>query len=66
MADPAQRDLIHKVNNLLTVIYTQVEVGRSQDSRDAALQALEQIQKAAEATVPFVRDARAALPESEA
>lgn len=59
MSGSARAELIHKVNNLLSVIYTQVEVGRSQATADGALAALEEIQRAAEATVPFVRRAAA-------
>jgi hypothetical protein len=58
MGDP-HRDLIHKVNNLLSVIYTQVEVGRASSSHQEALEAMEHIQRAAESTVPYVRRAAA-------
>lgn len=60
MADPVQRELIHKVNNLLTVIYTQVALGRASEHYQGAVDALEQIQRTAEATVPYIRAATTA------
>jgi len=63
MSEAAQRELVHKVNNLLSVIYTQVEVGRSQGTLETAMAALEQIQRTAEATLPFVR--RATVPAAD-
>ena len=57
MSEEAQRELVHKVNNLLSVIYTQVEVGRSQGTLEAAMSALSQIQRTAEATLPYVKRA---------
>jgi hypothetical protein len=65
MSGRAQRELIHKVNNLLSVIYTQVEVGRAAETREAALTALERILRVAQATVPFVRAGRAELDGGE-
>ena len=62
MSRTAQRELVHKVNNLLAVIYTQAaaDAGRSQECGNAT-DALSQILAAAESTVPFVRRAQAEL-----
>lgn len=61
MSGHATKELIHKVNNLISVIYTQCEVGGSRESIEEARVAFGLIQRAAEATLPFVKDARAEL-----
>ncbi|MCA8957151.1 MAG: hypothetical protein KDC87_13840 [Planctomycetes bacterium] len=59
MVEQTQRELVHKVNNLIGVILTQAEVARAAGDLAAARSALEFITRAAEATIPFVRAVQA-------
>jgi len=52
------RELVHKVNNLLTVIYTQVAVGKSAGTFEEALKSMEIIERAAQETEKAVARAR--------
>ena len=58
MAGTTDRNLVHKVNNLIAVIYTQVAVGKSAATHDGAVQALEIIERAAQETEKVVHAAR--------
>jgi len=58
MTDQPTRQLIHGVNNLLAVIYSQVAVARAEGTPDAAHQALEFIEQAAQKTEQVVRQLR--------
>ncbi len=53
-------ELIHKVNNLLAVIHTQVGVSRAAESFEVARDALEMIDRCAEETGKTVRRVREA------
>lgn len=68
MSDRAAAELIHKTNNLLAVIYTQVAVGRQalEQGQTASVEAaLTQIMDCAESTQVFVKSAAEALRRSE-
>ena len=54
----AERELIHQVNNLLGVIYTQVAVVRATGSMESAQRALELIERAARDTGVVVERSR--------
>ncbi len=56
MAGTTDRKLVHKVNNLITVIYTQVAVGKSAGTYEEAMKALEIIERAAQETEKVVHD----------
>lgn len=57
--DPdAHRALIHQINNLLGVIYTQAAVARVEGSAEKALEALDLIERAALETGEVVKRAR--------
>lgn len=53
-----RRDLVHQINNLLAVIYSQVGAARAARTEAAALTALELIQQAAERTAERVHQLR--------
>lgn len=59
MTPEAARELIHKVNNLLAVIHTQVAVAKVAGTPEAAREALAQIERAATTTGEVVKRARA-------
>ena len=50
--------LVHRVNNLLAVIHTQIEVAEARATQEAALAALQSIRPAAETTEDTVRRVR--------
>ena len=58
MAGTTDRNLVHKVNNLIAVIYTQVAVAKSAATHDGAMQALQIIERAAQETDQVVRAER--------
>ncbi len=58
MAGTTDRDLVHKVNNLIAVIYTQAAVGKSAGTHADAVKALEIIERAAQETEKLVHAAR--------
>ncbi len=66
MASSSSRELIHKVNNFLAVVYTQVAVGKAGGSLEAAHQALDYIQRAAEDAAVVVKQAVKEQREQEA
>ena len=57
MAESSVPELIHKVNNLLAVIYAQTAAARSAGTLDAFAAALASIEKTAESTRAVVRAA---------
>ena len=58
----ATRELLHQVNNLLAVIQTQIEVARALQTTEAAISALESIDKAAQSTQKRMKELRAGNP----
>ena len=58
----ATRELLHQVNNLLAVIQTQIEVARALQTTEAAISALESIDKAAQSTQRRMQEFRAGKP----
>lgn len=52
------RELVHKVNNLIGIVYTQTAVARASDEREPALRALELIETAAQETAEIVQRCR--------
>jgi len=60
MDESAGREVIHKVNNLLTVIYTQAAVARAAGTLAAHERALASIESSAQATTEVLAAARRA------
>ena len=58
MSGTTDRELVHKVNNLIAVVYTQVAVAKAGGSREEAVKALEVIERAAQETEKVVRGLR--------
>ena len=58
MAGSLDRELVHKINNLIAVIYTQVAVGKNAGTYEGALQSMEIIERAAQETEQVVARAR--------
>ena len=58
MSGTTDRELVHKVNNLIAVVYTQVAVAKAGGSREEAVTALDVIERAAQETEKVVRRAR--------
>lgn len=58
MTGTTNRELIHKINNLITVIYTQVALGKSAGTYEEALKSMEIIERAAQETEKVVARAR--------
>ncbi|MHC4812340.1 MAG: hypothetical protein ACYTFN_04515 [Planctomycetota bacterium] len=48
MAGMTNRELVHKVNNLIAVIYTQTAIGKGAETYEEAVKALEIIERAAQ------------------
>lgn len=64
MAASTDRELVHKVNNLISVIYTQVAVGKSSGTFEEALKSMEIIERAAKETEKVVSQVREKAAES--
>ena len=58
MAGTLDRELVHKINNLIAVIYTQVAVGKSAGTFEEALRSMEIIERAAKETEKVVAQTR--------
>lgn len=58
MAGSLDRELVHKINNLIAVIYTQVAVGKNAGTYEGALKSMEIIERAAQETEQVVARAR--------
>jgi len=58
MAGTTDRELIHKINNLIAVVYTQVALGKSAGTYEEALKSMEIIERAAQETERVVVRAR--------
>ncbi|MCA8943399.1 MAG: hypothetical protein KDB80_12620 [Planctomycetes bacterium] len=52
------RELVHKVNNLIGVVYTQAAVARTSSDPEAARKAVEMIESAAKDTADVVKQCR--------
>ncbi len=57
-ADQQKRELVHKVNNLIGVIYTQAAVARADRSVEGMLRVIELIETAAKETAEVVQRTR--------
>ena len=55
---PNDRELIHKVNNLIAVVYTQVAVGKATGTFEDAAEALDIIERAAQETAEVAKRAQ--------
>ena len=64
MAASTDRELVHKVNNLISVIYTQVAVGKSAGTFEEALKSMEIIERAAKETEKLVSETREKAAEN--
>jgi len=64
MAGMTNRELVHKVNNLIAVIYTQAAIGKGAGTHEEAVKALEIIERAAQETEKVVARAREQAAES--
>ena len=58
MAGSLDRELVHKINNLIAVIYTQVAVGKSAGTYEGAMKSMEIIERAAQETEKVVARAQ--------